>query len=115
MDKAERPSHSLQVKGIVGGKHLKLLDSGAVISLMSRNCALELGITIHPDKVHRLMGANGIHLMVVGSTEPTPLQIGDETFILKFVVVEELVATAILGSDFLMNNKITLDFGAMIL
>ena len=51
----------------------------------------------------------------MGSTEPTPLQIGDEAFILKFVVVEELVAMAILGSDFLMNNKITLDFGAMIL
>ena len=61
------------------------------------------------------MGANGIHLMVVGSTEPTPLQIGDETFILRFIVVEELVAMAILGSDFLMNNEITLDFGAMIL
>ena len=114
--KAERPSHSLHVKGIVGGKHLQLLvDRGAVISLMSRNCTMELGITIHPDKDHRLMGANEIHLMVVGSTEPTPLQIGDETFILKFVVVEELVATAILGSDFLMNNKITLDFRAMIL
>ena len=116
VDKAERPSYSLQVKGIVGGKHLQLLvDSGAVISLMSRNCAMEFGITIHPDKDHRLMSANGIQLMVVGSTEPTPLQIGDETFILKFVVVEELVAMAILGSDFLMNNKITLDFGAMIL
>ena len=67
VDKAERPSHSLQViKGRVGGKHLQLLvDSGAVISLMSKNCAMELGITIHPDKDHRLMGANGIHLMVV--------------------------------------------------
>ena len=84
--KAERPSHSLQVKGIVDRKHLQLLVvSGAqflLISLMSRNCAVELGITIHPG-----------------------IKTTDLWVITKYT----------LWSDFLMNHKITLDFGAMIL
>ena len=116
MNTVGKLSHSLKVSGTINRKKLQLLvDSGAVISVMSRDCAIELGIPMHADKDLRLMGADGIHLIVLGSTAVIPLLIEGETFTLRFVIVEELVASAILGSNFLISNKITLDFEVMVL
>ena len=61
------------------------------------------------------MGASGIHLIVIGATEDTIIHKGVDTFRVNFVVEEDLLDSVILGSDFLITNKITLDFGRMAL
>ena len=106
-----QPAHSLQIVGKVNSKEMKfLVDSGAVVSIISRECALNLDIETLPNRDHQLIGANGVQLIVTGVTTNTLIDSNNQVFKVRFIILKEFVAPAMLGSDFLIDNKITFDF-----
>ncbi len=107
---------SLYAQGIVNKKSLNfLIDSGAVVSILSEDCAKKLNVGSLQKATHKLIGASGTNLEVVGSLNNVVVTLGGTSFIVDFIVVRNLVTSAVLGSDFLINNGITCDFGKMLL
>ena len=107
---------SLRVAGTIMNRKVEfLVDSGAFVSIMSSRCADTLKVAPTFKSEPKLMGASGANLVVLGRTSPIPIQVSHLNFDVSFLIVKNLVASFIPGSDFLIKNGITLDFEEMTL
>ena len=107
---------SLYARGMINRKSLNLLiDSGAVVSILSEQCAKWLNLGTYQPSLHKLIGASGSNLEVLGSLNNVLLTFGPTSFLVNFVIVKNLVTYAVLGADFLINNGILCDFDKMLL
>ena len=99
---------------IIDAKMYALLDTGSVYTLIDSKYILE------PTKRNmvtvniKLMAANGSPLSVLGKVN-LPIVIGQTKYSWPFLVVENLLHVAILGGDFLKENKMTIDYNNMVL
>lgn len=89
-----------------------LIDSGAAVSLIKRNVAEELNLSISPsDDV--LVDVSGNQLTSNGVTS-VELVAGSGNIIHRFIVCPDdlqLPADGLIGVDFLVQNKVVIDFG----
>ena len=100
--------------GKVGGIMLDvILDSGSSVSLVKREMLwTSHGITkVEANEQLRLVTADVAGLPVLNQVR-APVELGGLKVMHKFVVVENLVASAILGVDFLQENRLVLDFSS---
>ena len=95
---------SLRVAGTIMDQQAEfLVDSGAVVSIMSLRCTKQLKIQPLSEPEPKLMGASGANLVVIGRTPTVSIQEGHLKLNVSFLIVESLVASLILGSDILSN------------
>ena len=102
---------SLYVNGRASNRQVKLLvDSGAVVSVVKKSCADELGLPLVDKRDEKLIGASGINLVVHGRTSKIPVNLSGLVLPISFLVVENIVTPFILGTDFLREHGVKLDF-----
>ena len=102
---------SLYVNGRASNRKVKLLvDSGAVVSVVKKSCADELGLPLVDKRDEKLIGASGINLVVHGRTSKIPVNLSGLVLPISFLVIENIVTPFILGTDFLMEHGVKLDF-----
>ena len=91
-----------------------LLDTGSVYTIIDSKYVPE----IHKRSIVavniKLMTANGSSLSVLGKIE-LPIVIGKMKYNWPFLIVEKLLHIAILGGDFLKENKMTINYQNMTL
>ena len=100
---------SLYTMGHIVKKRVKfLLDSGAVLSVMTGKLARTLKLPALKKTDHKLVGATGQDLKVLGVAKDILIKLGELQFLTDFIVVENLIAPAVLGSNFLLSNSIVI-------
>ena len=100
------------IGGELGGVRVEaMLDSGSSVSLVQSEVLQKaLGIEqVKGAKPLRLVTASGDSLPIVDHIR-APIRIGELKLMHEFVVVQSLVAPVILGTDFLHDNTLLLDF-----
>ena len=105
-------SKAAVITGRLGGVPVELmLDSGSSISLVQRDVLSQAQdiVRVKATRSLQLVTASGEQLPIVGHIQ-APVTLGELKFLHKFVVVENLVASVILGIDFLHENALVLDF-----
>ena len=95
----------------VGGVMVDIiLDSGSSVSLVKQEMIKGLqGMEKGEEQQLQLVTAAGAYLPVLDQVR-VPVELGELKVVQKFVVVKNLVASAILGVDFLHENRLVLDF-----
>ena len=102
------------VRGTWGGVTTDMMmDSGSSVSLVKRSLVQShflQGVQTLPTtpNIH-LVTASGDHLPVRGHKQ-APISVGKHSYTHNFIVVNDLVAPVILGTDFLQKNALVLDF-----
>ena len=91
-----------------------LLDSGAVLSVIIEKLATTLKLPALKKTDHKLIGATGHDLKVLGVAKDVLIKLGELQFLVDFIVVENLIAHAVLGSNFLLSNSIVIDCENMV-
>jgi len=88
-----------------------MLDSGSSISLVQRDILSQAQdiVQVKATRSLQLVTASGEQLPIVGHIQ-AQVTLGELNFLHEFVVVENLVASVILGIDFLHENALVLDF-----
>ena len=88
-----------------------MLDSGSTVSLLRQDClnGMEGTQTIPSLPMLQLVTATGTSIPIVDYIEAT-VKIGNKEVRHKFIVVDSLITSAILGIDFMKKHRITLDF-----
>ena len=88
-----------------------LVDSGSVLALMPAEAPAvsNFGLSIYVSKP--LISANGLPL-VVRITCSLPVHIGKHSVVQEFLVVENLSAGPLSGSDFLQSHGVNLNFSS---
>ena len=97
---------------ICGNKQLEaMLDSGSFVSLLRQDClnGMERTQTLPSLPMLQLVTAAGTLIPIVDYIEAT-VKIGNKQVRHKFIVVDSLITSAILGIDFMKKHRITLDF-----
>ena len=113
---AKDKKKSLYVNGRASNRQVKLLvDSGAVVSVVKKSCADELGLPLVDKRDEKLIGTSGINLVVNGRTSKIPVNLSGHVLPISFLVVENIVTPFILGTDFLMEHGVKLDFENVIM
>jgi transposase InsO family protein/bacterioferritin (cytochrome b1) len=97
---------NVQIPGI-SKKLMAILDSGA------NHCAINHDLVTHY-KIEQgdtplLFAANNQKINILGTVE-IPIQIGENTFVTKFLVVKNLAAHIILGNIFLLRHQIEISY-----
>ena len=92
-----------------------LHDSGAVLSVMTEKLAKTLKLPSLEKTDHKLVGATGHDLRVLGVAKDVLTKLCDLQFLVDFIVVENLVAPVVLGSNFLLSNAIIIDCQNMVI
>jgi len=82
-----------------------MLDSGSSISLVQRDVLSQAQdiVQVKATRSLQLVTASGEQLPIVGHIQ-APVTLGELKFLHEFVVVESLVASVILGIDFLLGK-----------
>ena len=90
-----------------------LFDSGATHSALNSSIGKQLsesGISIYPSNC-RICDVQGNMLNVVGQVT-VPLTVNAKTISWTVLIIDQLAEPCIIGSDFMTNNNISINFGA---
>ncbi len=96
-----------------GVSAITLFDSGATHSAVNADIGrriIETGINLEPSGC-QLTDVQGNRLTVIG-TLSIPITILTKTIVWPVLVIPQLAEECILGSDFMHNNNISINFGA---
>eukprot|EP00731_Ephydatia_muelleri_P025917 Em0018g17a len=105
------PSNAYHVDGYVNNVPASMvIDTGAAVTLLRKEFWLKTNTTLNSWKGPDLVGANGTPITVCG-TAAVVFKIGSCSFSMEAVVSDVLTADAILGLDFLEEQKCTIAAG----
>ena len=121
-----KPQLEVYVRSIANRSHIKvyvknksylsLLDSGADVSCIISELALDLvkdkAVTIHPCPLTSIEGVGGAPIPVLGKVT-LPLKLSDLCISQSFIVLDRLSCPLLLGLDFLTNHQASLNFADM--
>ena len=80
-----------------------LMDTGAICSCINYSTFCKLNISLSPQEVPKVIGADGSDLGSIGSVELT-LNLGSNKIKQSFIICRELRRNIILGVDFAKQN-----------
>ena len=90
------------------------VDTGASRNLISKSLALKLGYTVFDKTNLNLVGVTGNALNCLGQITVTGVKIGmaahSKTYEMKAIVIETMDNDLIMGSPFLENNRLIVDY-----
>lgn len=87
-----------------------LFDSGANLSCISPECAMELGITVNLGRERKIATASEAHFIIIKERILLDFYIEDILLSDEFLVVPGLSEEAIIGAATLQKWRIKLDF-----
>ena len=64
---------------------------------------------------NKLFGATGHDLRVLGIAKNVFTKLGELKFLVDFIVVENMIAPVVLGSNFLLSNSLVIDCENMVI
>lgn len=95
---------------VYGMETRSLLDSGAVLNILSKKVADRFGV--EPLKtIRRIKGISGVKYLVVGVLKEVPVQLEEKVFRINFLVVNGYPHGLILGIQTMEKLQCVLDFG----
>lgn len=98
-------------KGLVNGKPAKMLiDSGAMISVMSEQMRKYFGLPIRLDGNHTVRGINGDFETLRGISENVTVSLGEVETSVHFFVHNKPNHDVVLGQAFLMRVAASVDY-----
>lgn len=114
MGKGDSDETSQQVRPLIlfstnSVDYVALVDTGATISCISQTAAEQMNVRCVPEERRNVKAVNGDVLKIVGKCNII-FASNNFCFCQEFVVVADLNCSVILGVDFLIKNKMSIDF-----
>src|SRR5277367_4956195 len=97
--------------GIITGQHVSILiDTGADINAIDADLARSLDLKILPLKQSNIITANKQNIIVTGKVQAELTILKHVTLVTTLLLIDNLSDDIILGTTFLKDNKVTINF-----